>query len=405
MSNFYVKKLKLRLTKNQTEQINSYLKDATFYFNLYLEINHEFYNKYKEYIENDNIDPVSYPFYKFIKVKKMVKELDRRIINEYNWFHTKKYAIRDDIKKKVISNIMNGFMMFREELNAEPPSFKDILKGEMVRSIWLPNSKRKIRIDSKYPNRIKVQYLKWVYVYNIEYLNDIDFKNIQSARIVRELDNSFSLCLLINKCKKFDLGKLKGGIGVKVGLDNYITIEGKKSLIIPNPYESIPKLKLLKNKEKQLHSIIQKKKEKIFTIHSNLKSYEIWNIIHKSRKMQDLYNRRRKIMYRIDCIIDNFMKKYAKYILLKVKPQFIVIEDLRIHKRGFEDEPGKMEKILNCKFQKFLKILKNFCFEAGIEVRVAPKDLQFDIYDNKKASKEAALILYNLNDYSIAKPN
>lgn len=371
---FYTKKVKIRLTKLQQKEVESRFEDSTFYYNLYLDICYKKYDEYYNYIDNNHINKNDYPFYKYCDKINIEEAVEKEIRLKYDWFINKEFAIHQDIKKKLRKRIRDGFKLYREDVLPAPPSFKDTRKGKFVHSIWMPASKKRIEIRDDYPNHVKIPYLGWIYVYNYKYLDDIKNKDIHSGIICKEIDNSYSLCLLINKRKELNVGKLhKGGIGIDLGVRKLATIEGTDSFTIDNPYDVIPQLKILKNREKKYHSIIHKKMNKIKDLNPDLTKEEFYSIIRSSKKMQSLFSKRRKLLYRIEQLLENYMKKYAKYIIMRARPSYIVLEDFRVHDMRETSGHKLMERILNCRFGKFIKILKNICFNAGIEVRVAPR--------------------------------
>ena len=370
---YHVKKLKIRPNSKQKEQIEGILNELTLYFNAYL---------YFCKLVYDEVRPKGFDYLGYFKdhESELIMKTNQFMLDTYGlkWIITKNGTICDDLVKRVRKDIMHGCKMYRNDIVRGMPMFKDRLKGQFVKSIWFANSHRNsgrfdIKIhDKDHPNRIKLNYVGWLYLFNYKYLNDIESKNIKSVRIKKEVDDSYSVCILVDFQKELITDdELSDGIGIDLGVRKYVTIEGKVSFTYPNPYEMIPRLKYLRNKEKEYHSILDKKKDKIFAIHSDLEVPEVYAIIRSSRKMQDLYRKRRKILYKISCIMDNYMKRLAKFIIGKFSPEFICIEDFRVQPMRKFTGHENMERIYNCKFASFIKILKNVCHEAGVEVRVA----------------------------------
>lgn len=376
---YYTKKVKIRPTSKQKKIIEGILDELTDYYNAYLRLCQHYKNEYEGYIIINDLDPDKYKFWDYCDTK-----TNHNLIDETNEFMlevidpkyilTKKGKISDDLTKRVIKNIKHGYMLYREKINTMPPCFKSKLKHEYVHSIWFSNSHNNIRIDSKKPNRIKMNYLGSLYIYNFNYIKDIESDEIKSAILKKEIDGSYSLNILINHPKIRDIGKLSDGIGIDLGVRKYITVEGKDSFSIPNPYDTNPNLRHMRRRVNLFQHIIDIKINKIKRIHPNLNKEQIYDLIHKSNKMQNLYDKKRKALYRVTCMMDDFMKKLAIYIIERTQPKFITIEDFRVREIAERHSSKRnRHKLINCRFAAFIKILKNVCNEAGIEVRIAPQ--------------------------------
>ena len=371
---YHTRKLKLKLTKAQKEQISGILYELTLYYNTYVSFMYKYFDLYKEYLKsNKNKERIN--FGKFAKLEDLVKEVDNFMISNYDlkWIKTKNNTIRTDMTKRICKNIRHQYVL--SELGYRPkPVTKPILRNKLVKTIWF--AKPYIKLQNKnQPNRIKLTYIDgWIYVFNYKYINDILKSDIKSAFIKREIDDSYHICLLIDHQKEFELDDdLSNGIGIDLGVRNYATIAGKEFFILPDPYKYNPNLSKVEMKGRYIKHILKKKCDNIFDIYKQqgYDNNEIWAIIRNSNKMQHLYSKHRKLLYRKKCMIEDYIKKISKYIILKTHPKFVCIENLRVHDMRKHTGKDGMREILNRKLAFFIRIFKNVCYRAGIEVRVA----------------------------------
>ena len=103
---YHTRKLKLKLTKAQKEQISGILYELTLYYNTYVSFMYKYFDLYKEYLKsNKNKERIN--FGKFAKLEDLVKEVDNFMLSNYDlkWIKTKNNTIRTDMTKRICKNI------------------------------------------------------------------------------------------------------------------------------------------------------------------------------------------------------------------------------------------------------------------------------------------------------------
>lgn len=431
MANYYVKKLRVYLTRDQELQFMKYLDDTTFFFNTCLDARNEFLEKYKEYIRENNIIKEKYPFWKFCDEFNLNGYTDLKIINrDPNFFdRPKKDRLPRDVRDKIKLHLEFMYKMYFKGLYPTKPRHKMIKKGNTITKIYLPNGHKNIKFKEDDRKRIKIPYLGFIKITNSEYILDDEINNIAAGHLQKEMDGTYSLLLTFKIDEDNDLyhkyiDDLSDGIGIDLGIRKYAIIAGKEDRVYLDPYKSNAKLQHQYMRAKKFQSIAQRKVQWHVRQHPEMSRDEVMDkYIYPSKKLQRTYEKHRKALQKVDNIMKAYIQNIINDIVKNIKPQFITIECIDTHAMRKHASHILMEQVYMRKFSLFRRMLTNACHKYGIELRVADPcypsskicsscDHVYESLSNQKVficpncglridrDKNAALNLYHLDSFN-----
>ena len=386
-------KTELRVTKHHIAKIHQSIGICRFLYNAYIAKNKELYELFK----NGEIDKKSafmgaYAFDKYINNE--VKVLD-----EFKW-------INDCASKARKKAILNAEIAYKQFLKGQSklPRFKK-KKNQNVK-IYLPmNSKTDWIVER---HKIKIPTFGFIELKEKGYIPTN--AKVVSGTISTKAGRYYVsvLCDIADYNNYSDVRS--EGIGIDLGIKDFAIISN-----VDEPFKNINKTEIIRKLNKRLKRL-QRQISKKYEINKNGKKYiKTKNIIKQENKVRTIYQKLSNIRL-------NYVHQITN-ILVKSKPEYIVIENLDIMKMIKNKHLSRM--ILQQNFYKFKKQLIYKCMWNNIELRVANrwfpsskicsecgninKDLKLSdrIYVCKKCGivldrdKNASINLMNAKEYKI----
>ena len=352
-------KVEFKPTKSQIITINKTLGTCRFVYNRFIGCNKKNYeNGNKEFI-------TGYDFSK--RLNQVIKER-----NDLNW-------IKESSSKAITESILNAekaYKRFFKGLSGYP-RFKS--KKNSVQSYFFIKNQVEIK-----KSKIKVPILGWLKLKEKDYIKKNN--KVTSGRIIKEDDKYFVMliCKRKKKLKKKDVINI--GLGIDVGIKNYLTIANNynNNIGIVRNFNKDKTIKEIEEKIKQYQQIIANKIE----INKkrggeNLAIYNSNNILKLRKKIRELFRRLRNIRN------DN-IKKICDG-LTKIKLKYITIEDLSNENILQEGSHKLSDNWAKCKFYYFRTFLAWKCEQRGIELRISKRN-----YPSSKTCSKCGHINKNL---------
>ena len=325
-------KTEVILSPEQVEIFNKTIGTCRFVYNLYVAENKMLYEL------NKNTD-----LKKFLNNHEFSKYLN----HEYLLNNPEKNWIKEVSSKAIRNSIDNAYTAFNKFFKglSKFPRFKK--KGKSNESFYFTRSSvsQKILFER---HKIKAPCLKWIQLKEYGYIPKNE--SIISGKITKRA-NKYFISVITDGSLKIKENNGNTGIGIDLGLKDFAIISDNKV------FRNINKTSKIKNIEKQL----KREQRKLSRKFKNKKKGEATGQNLKSQivRVQRLYLR-----------LSNIRENYHNQIintLVKIKPEYITIEDLNI--RGMMKNRHLSKAISKQGFNKFIEKLKFKCYENSIQLR------------------------------------
>lgn len=313
-------------TSSQIDRINKTLGVCRFLYNTYISENIKAY-------KNDESFITGYDFDKYV---------NHTFIPNNLW-------IKDAYSKARKKAIMNAEVAFKNFFKGKArfPKFKK--KNKCYNSFYfVKNSKTDCIIQR---HRIKIPSLGFVKLKEKGY---IPVGKIVKSGYISKQANKYFVSVIIDIDISNSTSICNNGLGIDLGLKEFAVLSTGKIYKNINKSRVIRNIeKRLKREQKRLSKKYKKKKKGVATSNKN--------IYKKISKIQKLY-------YRLSCIRTDYTNKIVNEVV-KIKPQFITIENLNI--TGMIKNRHLSKAISNQKFYEFRTKLINKAKRLNIEIRLA----------------------------------
>lgn len=319
-------KTEINPTSSQIDKINKTLGICRFLYNTYVSENIKAYKNNTPFI-------TGYDFNKYV---------NHTLIPNNLW-------IKDAYSKARIKVIMNAEMAFKQFFKGKSkfPKFKK--KNKCNNSFYFIKNNKTDCIVQRH--RIKIPSLGFVRLKEKGYI-PVD-KTIKSGCITKQANKYFVSVIIDIDIPKFT-STYNSGIGIDLGIKEFAVLSTGKI------YKNINKSKIVRNiekrlkrEQKRLSKKYEDKKKGVATLNKN--------IYKKINKIQKLY-------YKLSCIRTDYINKIVNEVV-KIKPQFITIENLNI--TGMMKNRHLSKAISNQRFYEFKTKLIHKAKMLNIEIRLA----------------------------------
>jgi len=332
-------KTEINPNPEQKQKIQQTIGVCRYVYNFYLAHNKEVYEKEKKFVSGIDFS----------------KWLNNEFIPdnpEYNW-------VKDVSSKSVKQSIMNADRAFRNFFKGKSkfPKFKKKNKSDVKMYFVKTDSKSIIHCER---HRIKIPTLGWVQLKEKGY---IPTNKIIKSGSVSYKAGRYYVSLLVNEETQSKVQLDDFGIGVDLGIKDLAIVSNGSTYKNINKTGKIKKLeKKLKREQRKLsrkyESLKQKNKNK------NKKEVATRQNIHKQVLTVQ------KIHHTLDNIRNDYINKIVND-LVKIKPNYITIEDLNV--KGMMKNRHLSKAVAQQKFYEFRIKLGNKCIQKGIELRVVDR--------------------------------
>lgn len=316
-------KLEIKPTFEQSVKINKTIGVSRFLYNFYLSYNKELYEKENKFISG-------YDFSKYLNNEFIPNN------PSYSW-------IKEVSSKANKQAIMNGDAAFKRFFRGESkfPRYKK--KNHNTKASIVKNNKTDYAIER---HRIKIPTLGFVRVKEYGYL-PLD-ANVKSGTLSMEADKYYLSVLVEEKPKTVNVFNYTEGIGVDLGLKDFVITSDNK--VYKNINKSKKTIKLEKKLKREQRRLSRKRRGGANS--------------HKNKiRVQKLHMKLR-----------NKRVEYVKYVvnsLVKQNPKFISIENLNIS--GMMKNRHLSKAIQSQNFYYFKLFLTQQCKKREIDVRVVDR--------------------------------
>ncbi|ULT59378.1 transposase [Neobacillus drentensis] len=319
-------KTEIELTSNQAEKVTQTIGVCRYVYNLYLERNHELYEKEQKFISG-------FDFSKWLN----------NIYTKENDPWIKKVS-----SKAVKQAIMNGEKAFRNffEGKAKFPRFKK-KKNQDVKAYFPKNNKTDWTIER---HRVKIPTLGWIKLKEFGYI-PTNFKVISGT--VSQKAGRYYVSVLCEVVPKEKTINNNDGIGIDVGIKNFAVCSNAD--IYRNINLSPRNTKLEKGLKRQQRKLSRKYENKKKGGESCYKNIE----------------KQVKVIQKIHARLTHIRKEYVRDVVtrvVKAKPSYITIEDLNI--KGMLKNKHLADRVRKQNFYYFRTCLEQKCKQNGIELRL-----------------------------------
>lgn len=329
-------KTEINPTKEQITKINQTIGTCRFIYNFYISENQKAYKNNKSFI-------TAFSFSKWLNNNFIPNNPD------YSW-------IKNVSSKSVKQSIVYAERAFKKFFKKESkfPRFKKKNKSN-VKMYFVKNSKSDCLCER---HRIKIPTLGWIKLKEKGYIpTSKNGYTVKSGTISYKAGRYYISCVIdIEEPLKQDLNSF--GLGIDLGLEKFAVISNG------NIHKNINKT----NKIKQLEKKLKREQRKLSTKYEQLKNNKKGEFTHKNIDKQKL--KVQKIHLRLNNIRTDYINKIINE-LVKIKPAYIVIEDLNIS--GMMKNKYLSKAISNQKFYEFRQKLTFKCKIYGIELRIADR--------------------------------
>jgi putative transposase len=319
-------------TEEQRRIIHQTIGVCRFIYNFYLAHNKEVYEKDK----------------KFVSGMGFSKWLNNEFVpnnSEYNW-------IKEVSSKAVKQAIMNGEKAFKKFFKGESkfPRFKKKRNND-VKAYFPKNNKTDWTVQR---HRVKIPTLGFAQLKEKGYIPTNS--EVTSGTVSYYAGKYYVSVLIKEEVPKNYLPK-SDGIGIDLGIKEFAVISNgieKKNI---NKTKKVKKLeKKLKREQRRLSKKYENKKKGVATNSAK-------NIEKQTLKVQKLHQRLKNIRH-------NYVNKTVSE-LVKIKPEYITIEELNI--KGMMKNRHLSKAIAQQNFYYFKTKLENKCKQNDIELRIVSK--------------------------------
>ena len=363
--------LRLYPTEEQIQQINQELGNYRFIYNYtmgYL---------FDHFKEDKKID-----YSGFELINKLIPELK----SKYDWIskssaQSVQHAITEAREAfwKWLKNlkITNAKRKASGKKFKTSPKFKK--KHQDRQSYYISNQMYKPHLDAGYLKVLKLGKVKFYYR-GLPRLDRIE--KYCDSRIIRK-NGKYYFSLTVIFYKGLCEGYKSKPIGIDWGIHNLLTITDGKYTEQINSFLKFSKRgrKIVKNQESEisqlqdkisnLNKIIQRKVD----VNKKCKLDDPYH----TKNIEKLWNKIRKLYDRINNLKQDYLNKTV-YNLVKTKPRYIVIEDLKVSDNLMKtpDATSKDKRLRKLTLQTspylFRQKLVSKCQEFSVELRTAPSD-------------------------------
>lgn len=380
------KKVKIKLSKEQKEKVQTILESSNDLWNLYLEANQNEYKEKGKFIS-------AFTFGVYINNVLAYKP-------EYDWI---KRNIPNSPRSYVLRRCERAYKYFFKKLHCYPNYKTD---KNPIRSYVFDGNQDQIRRPEKYnkfynriidDNHIHIPHLGIIELYETGYITEDDLPRIKSGILIYEGDDNYYLSYSLEYEKDYFIKKFpisyNYGLGIDVGIRNYMTIyNGHNCISIKNISRSAKVLKIQDRITRLQHEADRK-----------MKLTQKFRSDLQSNNVKKIYKKIRKLHRQITNIKNDYINKIIADIIIYHRPQFITIEDLEIKQL--------IKKSFSRKFTGYIlnscldRLLSNLSFKGylhGTEIRIAPS-----IFPSSKLCSQCGYINDNLtlNDTIFKCPN
>ncbi|AKN33435.1 transposase [Clostridium carboxidivorans P7] len=329
-------KIEIKPTEEQITKIHQTIGVSRFTYNFYIAHNKEVYEKEKKFISG--------------------MDFSKWLNNEYIPNNENKLWIKEVSSKATKQAIMNGEKAFKRFFKGETgfPKFKK-KKDQDVKAYFPKNNKTDWTIER---HRVKVPTLGWIKLKEFGY---IPVNSVVKSGTVSQKSNRYFVSILVEEDIKVDKKTYSEGIGVDLGLKNFVICNNGLTK------KNINKTKRVKKEEKKLKREQRKLSRK----------YESLKLRNKNEKgeatrqnIQKQIVKVQKLHQRLTNIRTDYINKTVNE-LVKQKPSFITIEDLNV--KGMMKNKHLAKAVAQQKFYEFRIKLISKAKQNGIEIRIADR--------------------------------
>lgn len=326
-------KTEINPTAEQMIKINKTIGVCRFIYNFYIIHNKELYENGEKFISGRNFSVW--------------------LNNEYIPNNPDKQWIKEVSSKSVKKSIEDGYVaflnFFRHKSNF--PKFKKKNNSD-VKMYFVKNSKTDCLSER---HRIKIPTLGWVRLKEKGYIPTYKDGFIVRSGTVSYKAGRYYISVLIDMPEQNIQNNNNPGIGIDLGLKDFaICSDG-------SIYQNINKTNNIRKIEKKLKREQRKLSRKIISIKKGESTQK--NFVKQKLKVQKLYQR-------LTNIRTDYLNKTINSIV-KIKPSFIVIEDLNVS--GMMKNRHLSKAIAQQKFFEFRTKLISKCKEYNIELRIVDR--------------------------------
>lgn len=334
MEKHIVYKLEIKPTQEQIIKINKTMGVCKFIYNFYIAKNKEKYKEAKLFISANNFS----------------KWLNNEFIPNnpsYNW-------VKEVSSKAVKQSMYNAETSFKRFFDKKS-SFPRYKKKSDIVGIYLPkNNPTDCEINR---HKIKIPTFGFVRLKEFGYI-PID-ANVKSITVTKQADRYFASVLCEEDVVECDNKTFTGGIGIDLGLKDFVISSNNKT------YKNINKTSKIKKLEKKLRREQRAFSRKLLKNKNNNdnKKGEASNLKKNKSRVQKLHMK-----------LSNIRKEYVRFVvnsLVKDSPQFIAIEDLNV--KGMMKNRHLSKAISQSNFHYFRIFLIQQCKKKGIEARIVDR--------------------------------
>lgn len=326
-------KTEINPTKEQILKINKTIEACRYIYNFYIAHNKELYKNNEKFISG--------------------KSFSVWFNNEYIPNNPDKQWIKEVSSKSIKKSIEDGCTAFLNFFKHKSnfPKFKK-KNNSNVKMYFVKNNKTDCLSER---HRIKVPTLGWVRLKEKGYIpTSKDGFIIKSGTISYKAGRYYISALIDMPEQNTQINK-NFGIGIDLGLKDFAICSNG------SVYQNINKTRNIKNLEKRLKREQRKLSRKIISIKKGESTQK--NFVKQKLKVQKLYQR-------LTNIRTDYLNKTINSII-KIKPAFIVIEDLNVS--GMMKNRCLSKAIAQQKFSEFKIKLISKCKEYNIELRIVDR--------------------------------
>ena len=326
-------KTEINPTAEQITKINKTIGTCRFIYNFYIAHNRELYENGEKLMSG--------------------RVFSVWLNNEYLPNNPDKMWIKDVYTKAVAKSMEDGYTAFTRFFNNKSkfPRFKKKNKSD-VKMYFVKNNKTDCLSER---HRIKVPTLGWVRLKEKGYIpTSKDGFVIRSGTISCKAGRYY-ISVLVDIQKQDTEVDSDFGVGIDLGLKN-LAICSNGSI-----YHNINKTNNVRKLEKSLKREQRKLSRKVISIKKGESTQK--NFVKQKLKVQKLYQR-------LTNIRTDYLNKTI-HSIVKIKPSFIVIEDLNV--LGMIKNRHLSKAVAQQKFFEFRSKLVNKCKEIGIELRIVDR--------------------------------
>ena len=326
-------KTEINPTKKQIIKINKTIGTCRYIYNFYISYNKKIYEDSGEFVSGKNFSVW--------------------LNNEYIPNNPDKQWIKEVSSKSVKKSIEDGYAaflnFFRHKSNF--PKFKK-KNNSNVKMYFVKDNKTDCLSER---HRIKIPTLGWIRLKEKGYIPTSKDGFIIRSGTISYKAGRYYISALIDIPEQNKQINNNPGIGIDLGLKEFIICSNGSI------YNNINKTNSIKNLEKRLKREQRKLSRKIISIKKGESTQK--NFVKQKLKVQKLYQR-------LTNIRTDYLNKTINSIV-KIKPSFIVIEDLNVS--GMMKNKHLSKAVAQQKFFEFRTKLISKCKEYNIELRIVDR--------------------------------